>query len=162
MQLPYPVRAAGQRLLGGVPVRIRGGVNRGRAWSLACLGRGYGSGRFGRDRLEALAALVREGDVVWDVGAHKGFVALAASSMVGARGTVVAVEPAEVNLAFLRRHLAWNRLENVRVVDAALADAPGAAAFGGTGSSVAFRIGVGPATVRVETIERLVEAGLPP
>jgi hypothetical protein len=108
MQLPYPLRALGHRFLGGVPVRVRSGINRGRKWSLAAQGRGYGSGAFGRDRLDALAAVTRPGDCFWDVGAHKGFVTLVASRLVGASGHVVAIEPAAVNLGFLRRHVAWN------------------------------------------------------
>jgi FkbM family methyltransferase len=156
MQLPYPIRELGHRALGRLSVRVRSGVNRGRRWSVVALGRGYGTGSFGRERLEALAAVVREGDCVWDVGAHKGFVTLAASSLVGPSGHVVAVEPSATNLRFLRRHLEWNRIANVTVVPVALSDAPGEAAFGGRGSSIAFRMGTGPERVPVETLARLV------
>jgi FkbM family methyltransferase len=131
-------------------------------WSVVALGRGYGSGSFGRDRLAALAAVTRPGDIFWDVGAHKGFVTLAAAGMVGAAGQVVAVEPSAMNLRFLRRHLEWNGARNVSVLPMALSDAPGEAAFGGAGSSIAFRLGEGPETVKVATLERLVsEGGLP-
>lgn len=161
MQLPYPIRALGHRFLGGLAVPIRTGLNRGRRWSVVALGRGYGSGTFGRDRLEALAAVTFAGDTFWDVGAHKGFVTLAASRLVGPAGRVVAVEPSATNLGFLRRHLEWNVVKNVTVVDAALGDAPGRAAFGGRGSSIAFRMGVGPETVEVRTLAELAgELGL--
>ncbi len=159
MQLPYALRALGHRLLGGVPVRIRSGTNRGRRWSLVALGRGYGSGSFGRDRTAALAAVTRPGDCLWDVGGHKGFMALAASRMVGPTGHVVTVEPSETNLRFLRMHLAWNRVDNATIVPVALGDAPGEAAFGGRGSSIAFRLGEGPETVPVRTLEGLVDEG---
>src|SRR5690606_13230739 len=76
MQLPYHLREIGYRLLGAVPIRVRSGINRGRRWSLASTGRGYGSGRFGQDRLAALAAVVRPGETFWDLGAHKGFMTL--------------------------------------------------------------------------------------
>jgi FkbM family methyltransferase len=156
MQLPYLIRSAGHRVLGGLPVRIRSGPNRDLRWSAAALGRGYGSGSFARDRLAALAAVVRPGDCFWDVGAHKGFVSLAAARMVGPRGYVVAIEPSATNLRFLRRHLRWNRVENVRVLPVALSDAPGEAPFGGRGSSVAFRLGEGPEAVSVHTVDGLV------
>lgn len=162
MQLPYPIRELGHRAFGRVPVRIRSGINRGRKWSVVALGRGYGSGSFGRERLDALAAVVREGDSFWDVGAHKGFVTLAASRMVGPSGQVVAVEPSQVNLRFLRRHVEWNGPGNVTVVPVALGDAPGEVAFGGRGSSIAFHMGVGPERVRVSTVEELVERGSRP
>ncbi|HUF76242.1 MAG TPA: FkbM family methyltransferase [Longimicrobiales bacterium] len=140
-------------------MRIRGGPNRGKRWSVVALGRGYGSGSFGRDRLAVLAAVTRPGDVFWDIGAHKGFVTLAAASMVGPAGRVVAVEPSATNLRFLRRHLAWNGVRNVSVLPLALSDAVGEAAFGGPGSSIAFRLGEGHEKVDVTTVERLVSHG---
>ena len=155
MQLPYALRVLGQRALGDVRVRIRSGPNRGMRWSLAALGRGYGSGRFARDRLDALACVVQEGDAFWDVGAHKGFISLAAARLVGPSGLVVAIEPASANLRFLERHLQWNGLLNVRVVPAAASDQNGVASFGGRGSSVAFRVGEGPESIPVRTIELL-------
>ena len=155
MRFPRAVRALGQSVLGGVPVPIRSGYNRGLRWSLAALGRGYGSGTFGRDRLEALEAVVRQGDTFWDLGAHKGFVTLAAARMVGPSGRVVAVEPASVNLRFLRRHLEWNGVVNARVVTAALSDRNGVSSFGGGGSSVAFHLGEGDETVPVKTLDQL-------
>lgn len=161
MQLPYPIREMGHRAFGRVRLRIRSGINRGSKWSVVAWGRGYGPGSFARDRLEALAAVVREGDSFWDVGAHKGFVTLAASRMVGPAGHVVAIEPSATNLRFLRRHLEWNRVQNATVVPVAVSDAPGEGAFGGRGSSIAFRMGMGPETVDVRTIEGLVaERGL--
>jgi FkbM family methyltransferase len=157
MQLSRSVRAAGQRVLGHLPVRILSGPNRGMLWSAAALGRGYGSGQFARDRLAALACVVRPGDTFWDVGAHKGFVTLAAARLVGPTGMVVAVEPAAVNRTFLHRHIRWNGLhDRVCIVASALSDAAGEAAFGGGGSSVAFRIGEGSERVRVTTIRDLV------
>ncbi len=153
MQLPYRVRLWGQRTFGEVPVPIRSGRNRGLRWSLAALGRGYGSGHFGRDRIEALATVVHEGDAFWDIGAHKGFITLAASRMVGPSGLVVAIEPAAANLRFLERHLVWNDLRNVRVVPVAASDRNGTGFVGGPGSSVAFRLGAGVDEVPVRTIE---------
>ncbi|MEQ1856007.1 MAG: FkbM family methyltransferase [Longimicrobiales bacterium] len=155
MQLPYFIRLLGHRAFGNARARIRSGRNRGRWWSAAALGRGYGSGRFGWDRIEALAAVTQDGDAFWDVGAHKGFVSLAASSMVGPLGIVVAIEPAADNLRFLERHLAWNGIENARVVPAAVSDWNGVGTIGGSGSSVAFRLGSGPEEIPVRTIDLL-------
>jgi FkbM family methyltransferase len=162
MQLPYVVRTLGHRIFGRIRVHIREGANRGKRWSVVALGRGYGSGSFGRDRLATLAAVTRPGDTLWDIGAHKGFVTLAASDMVGPEGRVIAVEPSATNLRFLRRHLEWNGVQNASVLPVALSDAVGEAGFGGTGNSIAFRLGEGPETVQVTTGERLVsEGGLP-
>ncbi|NNL30261.1 MAG: FkbM family methyltransferase [Gemmatimonadetes bacterium] len=163
MQLPYAVRNLGQLLFRNVRVRIATGLNKGMKWSIVTSGRGYGSGTFGADRIEALGFVVRAGDRFWDVGAHKGFVSLAASRMVGAAGIVVAVEPAATNRWFLRHHLEWNGIENVTVVPVALSGERGEAHFGGRGDSLAYELGRGDEIVAVRTVVDLVtDGGLPP
>lgn len=155
MQLPYSVRTLGYQLLGRVPVRVRSGINQGRRWSLATTGRGYGSGSFGADRLEVLAELVRPGECVFDLGAHKGFMSLACARLVGPEGTVVAVEPGRSNLWFLRRHVAWNRAANVRIVPCAVGEEPREVAFGGRGDSLAYQVGEGDDRVELKTLPQI-------
>lgn len=161
MRLPYAIRAGGAALVGAVPIPVLGGPNAGRLWSLASGGRGFLTGRFERDRVRSILALLRPGDVVWDVGAHKGYLTLAAAREVGTGGAVVACEPSRRNLALLRRHVGWNRARNVTIVDAALSRADGEARFGGTGSSITYRLGRGDETVRVRRLDGLVAEGLP-
>jgi FkbM family methyltransferase len=72
---------------------------------------------------------VRPGSVVFDIGANAGFFTLLASRLAGSDGLVVAFEPFPAALAHLRRHLELNGVENVRVVAAAVSDAPGSARF---------------------------------
>jgi FkbM family methyltransferase len=157
MQLPFAVRSLGHRLLRKRSVRVRSGINRGLRWSLVTSGRGYGSGLFGRDRLETLAKVVRPGDSFWDLGAHKGFVSMAASRMVGPTGAVVSMEPSATNLWFLRAHVAWNGVENVQVIPAAVGAASGTASFGGRGDSLAYRLGQGDEVVDVRTLPDVIE-----
>lgn len=157
MQLPFAVRALGQRLFANVTVRIASGVNQGMRWSVVTSGRGYGSGMFGKQRLQVLDALLQPGDCCWDVGAHKGFVTLAASRMVGPEGTVVAAEPAARNRWFLERHIEWNAIDNVVTVPAALSGERGHAAFGGRGDSLAYALGHGNETVAVRTLPGIAE-----
>lgn len=141
MRLPLTLRRATSRLLRRIPVRIRAGPNRGMRWSLAAAGRGFWSGRFERDRAEALSALLRRGDHVWDAGAHQGYVTLLAARRVRPGGRVVAIEPSSYNRWYLERHAAWNGLEDVRVAPVALAGRDGRRRFRESGSSVAFRLG---------------------
>ncbi len=163
MRLPYSLRTAGARLLRHVPVRIRSGPNQGLKWSLASSGRGYGSGRFEAGRIQALHALVSPGDRVWDLGAHKGYVAMALARRVGPSGSVVAFEPSGTNLWFLRRHIDWNALTNVRILPVAVSDRDGHDQFGGQHSSLTFRLGQGSDRVRVATLQSLkVEERLSP
>ena len=161
MRLPYAVRAGGAAVLGALPVPVVAGPNAGRVWTLASAGRGFLTGRFERDRVAAILALLRPGDVLWDIGAHKGYVTLAGARRVGPHGAVIACEPSRRNLAALRRHVAWNRAVTVKVVDVGLSRADGEASFGGTGSSITYRLGHGDETVRVRRLDRLVAEGLP-
>lgn len=68
---------------------------------------------------------LRRGDVFVDVGANIGYFSLLASHLVGGKGTVVAVEASPSICAQLRANIDLNRLVNVRVVNAAVADACG-------------------------------------
>lgn len=143
-------------------MRIRGGPCAGCRWSLASTGRGYWPGTFNRERVEAIVRLTRPDMHVWDVGAHKGYVALALSRAVGPTGTVASVEPSRQNLGLLRRHLAWNRAGNVTVIEAAVSDYDGEALFGGRGSTTALKLGEGGERVRVARLATLHETdGLP-
>ena len=157
MQMPFAVRAAGQNLFRNIPMRIRSGLNQGLRWSIVTTGRGYGSGAFARDRLAALQAVVRPGDCFWDIGAHKGFVTLAAAGLVGPSGSVVSLEPSERNLWFIRRHLSWNPAEHVRVLPAAVSDGRREALFGGSGDSLAYSLGRGDETVTVRSVRQIVQ-----
>ena len=75
---------------------------------------------------DVLAAHVRSGGVVWDVGANVGFYSLIASRLVG-DGEVVAFEPLPANQEAIRRNLALNEIANVRLAGVALSDEEGEA-----------------------------------
>lgn len=66
----------------------------------------------------ALASTMREGDVVWDVGANVGHYARQFAERVGDRGRVVAFEPMPENLARLQAHVLGCR--NVSIVPVGL------------------------------------------
>lgn len=72
-----------------------------------------------------LAKLVRPGMTVFDVGANEGQMALAFARLVGPKGKVVAFEPAPECFAALRFNLALTGVQNVKSLQAALADSPG-------------------------------------
>jgi FkbM family methyltransferase len=63
---------------------------------------------------------LRPEDVFVDVGANIGYFTLLASHLVGTRGGVVAIEPSPQANAALRRNVAGNGAENVRVEDVAV------------------------------------------
>jgi len=137
-------------------VRIQAGPNAGARWSLSAAGR-HRTGRFEVDRMDAILALLRRGDCVWDIGAHHGYVTLAASSAVGPQGHVYAFEPSGYNYDYLIRHLRWNQRSNASPVNVGVAAAPGWVEFGGSGSSQTFHIGGGSERVEVTSIKQMMD-----
>jgi FkbM family methyltransferase len=82
---------------------------------------GFWRGEHEPDVQQALSAMVRPGDVVYDVGAHVGSIALGAARLVGATGRVMAFEGDPANILRLRENSSRNNLELVlRVVHAAV------------------------------------------
>lgn len=158
MQLPFRLRAVAARLIRPISVGIASGPNAGQRWSLGAAGR-HRKGTFEARRMEVVQALAQSGDCFWDVGAHHGYVTLLASRCVGTAGVVYAFEPSLYNLAFLRTHVAWNRLANVQVMPMALSDREGMASFSELGSSQTFHIGAGERTVEVSSLPALLDQG---
>ena len=162
MRVAGVVRRVTDKALETIPLPILSGVNRGMRWSLVSWGSGYGSGRRTQRQMEVLAALVRPGDIVGDVGAHHGYVTLCAARRVGPSGQVHAFEPSARNRALLERHVRWNRLSNVKVHPYALSNHDGSARFGGNGTSKMFALGGGDEVVEVRTASSLVADGICP
>lgn len=106
---------------------------------------------------EAFRAILRPGDTALDVGANVGAYALLFGLWVGARGRVLAFEPAPEAFAGLRRHLVLNRLDRrVRAVQTAVADREGEASFVSEGFQGTNHLSVpnrpaGAALIRVPT-----------
>jgi FkbM family methyltransferase len=159
MRLPNVIRQLLDPLTERIPVPILGGVNRGRWWNLASSGSGYATGRRAHEQMSVLEQLIRPGEVVWDVGAHHGCVTLLAAARVQPHGWVYAFEPGKQNNRILRRHVRWNRLQNVTVEDRALAAYTGVARFGGGTTSKMHALGGGDDEVAVATGVSLVQAG---
>jgi FkbM family methyltransferase len=70
-------------------------------------------------------ALLRPGQVAFDVGAHIGWITLWLAQLVGPQGRVLAFEPGSNNLGYLRRNVA--PLPQVRLMEAAVGEAEGQA-----------------------------------
>jgi FkbM family methyltransferase len=87
---------------------------------------GYALGTTEPEIQDLLAANVRSGSVVWDVGANIGFYTVIASRLVGS-GRVVAFEPLPASCAALEENLRLNGMTNVDVARIALSDEAGTA-----------------------------------
>ena len=71
--------------------------------------------------------IVKEGDVVLDIGANIGYYVLIESKLVGEQGKVYAIEPVSSNLAQLQQNLKLNNCKNVEVFKLAVGDKNGKA-----------------------------------
>lgn len=162
MRVPASVRRVTDPLLRDIRVPIVSGVNRGRWWSLVSAGSGYASGRRAAPQMHILAALIRPADIVWDVGAHHGFVTLCAARRAGPAGAVHAFEPSRSNQQALRRHVRWNHLRNVVVHPFALSRTDGEESFGGSETSKMYSLGGGSESVVVRRGASIVDEGMCP
>ncbi len=144
-------------------VRVLQGPLAGRRWIVgsATHGAWLGTYEYRKQRLFALS--IQPGMVVFDLGANVGFYTLVAAVRTGERGRVYAFEPVPRNLGFLRRHLGHNRVRNVEIVEAAVSNASGVAAFEDFGDPSMGRIGpAGHLQIRTVTLDEMVlDLGLP-
>ena len=151
----------------GLRVPILRGPARGKRWLAGAHCPACWLGCYEYDKQRILENEVHPGDTVFDVGAHRGFFTLVASSLTGPEGKVIAFEPLPANQRYLREHLRMNRISNVTVVEAAVADTCGTARFA-DGSDYnpkcisAHLSPEGEVEVRTVTLDSLVEAGEAP
>jgi FkbM family methyltransferase len=72
---------------------------------------------------------LRPGALVFNAGMHQGVLAMVLARIVGPDGRVVGAEPEPHNVRVARRNLARNGVDNVEIVQAAVADKPGTLFF---------------------------------
>lgn len=142
---------------------IRSGPLKGYRWCVFT-GARYLRGQHGEDENAVLRGAVAAGGVVYDVGAHVGYVALVAAQIVGPQGRVFAFEPLPLNRRFLQTHVDVNGVHNVQVLPYAVSDRNGELLFDVAGGTGRGRIGEG-GQLRVETVSldaMLADGRLPP
>ena len=141
------------------------GPARGQKWIVGAGNHGYWLGSYEGEKVTAFAKAVRGKGVVYDIGANVGYYSMVASVALGSMGHVIAFEPDERNLGFLRRHLSLNHINNVDIVAAAVADCSGRAIFfQEPGRSMGKLSDDGRISVRTVTIDELIRDSrfLPP
>lgn len=152
--LSVPLQCAVQRLLSG-PREATFEFNKGPA--AGCLFSCLTSHRYffaredyERDLLIPIQGMIRADSVVYDIGAHFGFWAIALSRLCPS-GKVFAFEPLPENLARLRQNVAINSIKNIEIVPFALSDHVGTSHLSGNGSMSA--IGDGAPNVETTTLD---------
>lgn len=143
---------------------IMQGALRGRRWIVGSSNHGCWLGSYEHNQQILLAKYLKEGDVIFDIGAHVGFYSLLGSVLVGGRGQVIAFEPAPKNLNYLKKHLQINSVINVEVVEAAVSDRHGHVRLSSGPSSSMWHIDAqGELEVQTVSLDELVlNAKLPP
>jgi FkbM family methyltransferase len=76
-------------------------------------------------RVEEIKKIVKEGDIVVDIGANIGYFTVLLAQIVGSRGKVYAFEPDPRNVALLERTIARNGWKNVFVEQKAVSNKKG-------------------------------------
>jgi FkbM family methyltransferase len=117
------------------------GPLRGKKWIVGSGNHGYWLGSYEMAKCALFARHVPRGGAVFDLGANVGYYTILSALRAGPGGRVYAFEPLPRNLAFLKRHLALNRIENAVVIGAAVSDRSGTARFAEDSSVSKGRIG---------------------
>lgn len=76
-----------------------------------------------------LKMYLRAGDFVIDVGANVGTIALAAATLVGEQGAVIAIEPHPRTFGYLEANVRLNELTNLAVLNVAVGNKRGTISF---------------------------------
>ena len=126
----------------------------------------YWSGLYEPRAQEAIVERLTSGDVVWDIGAHIGFLSAIAARTVGPKGHVVAFEPLPANVLRLTQTVEMNGLTNVSIRDVAVASSIGTATFHVNPSSamggLAATEGGEGIDVQTTTLDAELDVSLPP
>ena len=143
----------------GMRMPVLQGPLRGKTWIVGSHTHGCWLGSYELEKQRLFCSSVKPGTVIYDVGANAGFYSMLGSVLTGARGRVIAFEPAPRNLAFLREHVRLNALGNVSILDLAVAERPGTASFksGSSGATGSLAAG-GDLAVRTSSLDSLVES----
>jgi FkbM family methyltransferase len=147
----------------GAVLRVLSGPLRGRRWISGAATHGCWLGTYERLAQRVFVEHVRPGGVVYDVGANAGFFTLLASKLAGPAGAVVAFEPIERNLRYIREHLRLNGVENVQVLPIAVSDRNGIVQFAAAENPAMGGLSAsGGIEVQSRTLDELAQTIPPP
>lgn len=110
---------------------------------------------------QALKEFVTPGAVVYDVGAHAGYISLTAALLAGSSGRVFSFEPRESNRRSIMRQMSLNPRLRITLMPFALSNRDGSASFDlSVSSSQGFISESGASRVDVRKIDSLVADGI--
>lgn len=137
--------------------RIRKGPLKGKRWIIAS-GLNFIRGRYETFKTRAFMDNIRPGDVIYDVGGHVGYYTVLCATLAGEDGRVFVFEPRPMNVAYIRRHLQINNIENVELIEAAVSDKAGNARFHfGSGTGTGHLADDGIIDVRTLVLDDMID-----
>jgi FkbM family methyltransferase len=80
-------------------------------------------------QMDNFKKLISEGDTVFELGAHIGYISVYFSQLAGTSGKVFVFEPGVNNLPYVRENIANSKIKNVQLVEKAVSDNNGTATF---------------------------------
>ena len=105
---------------------------------------------------EMFKKVVKEGDVVVDLGANIGYFTLLAARLVGKKGKVYAFEPEPINYSLLLKNIELNGYDNVIATQKAVSDTSGKVKFyldkEDTGAHSIYQLDKGERFIEVEAV----------
>ena len=133
---------------------------RGKKWIVGSGEHGYWLGSYEYQKRLAFEDIIQENTVLYDIGANVGYFSLLAAVLTGSQGQVYAFEPLPRNVDFLKQHIALNCLDNIEVIEAAVSDREGQAAFALGASTAMGHIGeTGEIEVDLVSLDALLDRG---
>lgn len=141
------------------------GSLRGKKWIVGSGEHGYWLGSYEYQKRLAFEKTIKRNTVVYDIGANVGYFSLLAAVLTGPQGQVAAFEPLPRNVEFLQKHISLNCLDNIKVIEAAVSDHEGRAAFELGASTAMGHIGeVGELEVSLVNLDGMLSRGelMPP
>jgi FkbM family methyltransferase len=148
----------------GMTVPILQGPLRGKKWILGSQRHAFWLGGYEPQMQALMARELKKDRTFYDIGANVGFYTLLGAFCV-APGTVFAFEPLPANVEFLKRHLAINQVQNVRIFQLAISDEIGTAKFRAESTGAMGQLdSSGSVDVNLSTIDTLLASReiLPP
>ena len=133
---------------------------RGMKWIVGSGEHGYWLGSYEYQKRRAFEKNIGKNAIVYDIGANVGYFSLLAAVLTGSQGQVFAFEPLPRNVDFLKKHISINNLDNIQVIEAAVADHDGRATFAYGASTAMGHLGEGgELEVSLVSLDSLLKKG---
>ena len=124
----------------------------------------YWLGWYELEKQKKVMEIVRKNDICYDIGANVGFYTLLFSEIVKERGQVISFEPSFENVNYLKKCKNLNNLNNVKIIEAAVAEKSGVCFFDlSINSSVGHISPEGKVEVKLISLDDFISGGaIPP